>query len=571
LALLPFLLLGANCLFFRTLAFDDAWITFRYARNLTAGRGLVFNPSDAAPSEGFTSIFHVLACALGMRAGIHPLVFTRLVNFLLLCGLPFLALKALRRNWPNAAWLSLIPLAFFLSANFTAWQASTGMETIFFVCGAFLLALLAADLALRPSLARGALLGLAGCGLLIVRPEGGLLFAVHLALLAVSAQLPGFRRRLQLAAVAGGSFALCLGAFIGWKWFALGHLLPNSYYVKTRGGVFGLPPQAWPGLSHVVQYFTDLDQGMPQAVLILLVLLLLRPTAARSRAAATLLAHNLVPVAALLAYYLRIIHESCMFRLEFTAMLPLLFSASVLLAAPEGLRPSWGSLNQPALRAFVALVAGFALLAAHPWNLRHLPGLLGQKGPLPNDTIQVQLGEDLKRTGLGDSLVMLTGAVGIVPFLSDITTVDWVGLTDNFFSGRTPESPAALQQYYRSRHPDVICAKWAPAAASRKEDDPAFQGMLRGLRGKYPEGLMVRLYQSEAFLEFVHGVMTDLAASYEIVAVYGDGPYVIYVRKDSNNKGVVRRAFEASPYVLRGIDPANYVSMKARAGEMDPY
>ena len=28
-------------------AFDDAFISFRYARNLVAGRGLVFNPREA--------------------------------------------------------------------------------------------------------------------------------------------------------------------------------------------------------------------------------------------------------------------------------------------------------------------------------------------------------------------------------------------------------------------------------------------------------------------------------------------------------------------------------------------
>src|SRR5687768_10954266 len=43
---------------------DDAYISYRYARNWVAGHGLVFNPGD--PVEGYTNLLYVLLMALPM-------------------------------------------------------------------------------------------------------------------------------------------------------------------------------------------------------------------------------------------------------------------------------------------------------------------------------------------------------------------------------------------------------------------------------------------------------------------------------------------------------------------------
>ena len=42
---------------------EDAYISFRYARNLSEGRGLVFNPGDPAPVEGYTNFLWTLLLA----------------------------------------------------------------------------------------------------------------------------------------------------------------------------------------------------------------------------------------------------------------------------------------------------------------------------------------------------------------------------------------------------------------------------------------------------------------------------------------------------------------------------
>ena len=42
---------------------DDAYITFRFARNLALGRGLVFNVGESPPVEGYSNFLWMILCA----------------------------------------------------------------------------------------------------------------------------------------------------------------------------------------------------------------------------------------------------------------------------------------------------------------------------------------------------------------------------------------------------------------------------------------------------------------------------------------------------------------------------
>src|SRR6266404_6223228 len=57
---------------FRYHTCDDAFISFRYARNLVEGHGLVFNPGERV--EGYTNFVWVLLAALFMKIGIDPVL-----------------------------------------------------------------------------------------------------------------------------------------------------------------------------------------------------------------------------------------------------------------------------------------------------------------------------------------------------------------------------------------------------------------------------------------------------------------------------------------------------------------
>ncbi|MEK9149668.1 MAG: hypothetical protein AAB267_06450, partial [Candidatus Desantisbacteria bacterium] len=54
-------------------AVDDAYISFRYAKNLVDGNGIVYNPGERV--EGYTNFLWVIIMALFMRLGISDIAF----------------------------------------------------------------------------------------------------------------------------------------------------------------------------------------------------------------------------------------------------------------------------------------------------------------------------------------------------------------------------------------------------------------------------------------------------------------------------------------------------------------
>ena len=57
---------------------DDAFITFRYAANLTHGQGLVFNPGERV--EGYSNFSWVMMSAAALRAGLDPVEVSKIVG-----------------------------------------------------------------------------------------------------------------------------------------------------------------------------------------------------------------------------------------------------------------------------------------------------------------------------------------------------------------------------------------------------------------------------------------------------------------------------------------------------------
>jgi arabinofuranosyltransferase len=87
---------------------DDAYISFRYARHLAAGQGLVFNPGEARV-EGYSSLTWVLVLAAGARLGLSLPLWSK--GIALLLGLGILLVLAAREHGRAgllaAAWLAL--------------------------------------------------------------------------------------------------------------------------------------------------------------------------------------------------------------------------------------------------------------------------------------------------------------------------------------------------------------------------------------------------------------------------------------------------------------------------------
>jgi hypothetical protein len=225
---------------------DDAFISFRYAENLTRGLGLVYNAGERV--EGYTNFLWTLWAALGIRLGVAPETWS--VGWGVACyaaTIALLARRALRRAGGAGGAAAGIPIAALLAAAHPDWNvyATSGLETACFTLLALLGFQVVIDGLARPrSLALG---GLAFALAALARPDGVVFAALAGAFVAARA-----RPRLAGAIAFGGAFLAIALPFELWRLAYYGDLVPNTYYAKSAG-------LAWhaQGFVYLRLYFTQ--------------------------------------------------------------------------------------------------------------------------------------------------------------------------------------------------------------------------------------------------------------------------------------------------------------------------
>ncbi len=213
---------------------DDAFISFRYARNLLEGHGLVFNPGEYV--EGYTNFLWVLElAALWGGLGIPPeraapwLSVVCTVGVVAVLGVWLARLPLLRHRW-LVAWMAFGLLC--SSATFAVWTSGGGLET-----RQFTLFIVGAVVCL--SLWRSERWGLAAAALSLAlaawtRPEGLLTGLVCIGWFAGQSMAdagrprPDWRRLAWLAA----PFVVLVAAHYLFRYAYYGEWLPNTYYAK---------------------------------------------------------------------------------------------------------------------------------------------------------------------------------------------------------------------------------------------------------------------------------------------------------------------------------------------------
>ncbi len=206
---------------FWTYSIDDAFITYRYAENLADGRGLVFNPDDGYPVEGYSNFLWVLFLALAFKAGLPTYLTAKVVGL----GLFLLSgILVYRRfmNQPGYAWLGG-PLL--LICPFTVLWGVSGLEL-----GAHAFLILIALFYLADKSRK---LFLVLPLLVLSRPEGAVIALVMIFTLLIS-------RRNELStiknyAITGLAVTLAtLAALTVFRLWYFDALLPNTIYAKTQ-------------------------------------------------------------------------------------------------------------------------------------------------------------------------------------------------------------------------------------------------------------------------------------------------------------------------------------------------
>lgn len=477
-------LLLVHALHYRFLT-DDAFISFRYARNLSHGHGLVFNPGFEAV-EGYSNFLFVLVlaglAALGAAPETIAPVLTLGATVALWATVAGFALRHLARR--GRAWLAVVPLGLLAATRSVAVWSTSGLETRWFealLTGGVLRLAVEVEAALAGRRRRPVAVWLLALATL-TRPDGLL---ISVCALGIAALFLGQRQRLEPLRFALEllPFLTLVGGHVLWRRAYYGAWLPNTYYAKVGGHTWWSLGLAY-GAAFALEYAVYL--WIP-----LIVLGVLRHVRRGSGFVPLLFAGVVLPHA---LYVIAIGGDHFEYR-----PMDLYFPFLYLLLA-DGLnaglerRPRLGS----ACAAYLALVLagiwelpaqshrqfadhyipgfpgcainevegrGFLdparswlyrwpgpdrIALAHRERIReisaHFAGLRQEEHLLFLATVEPE-GRILRRAVeqglLPSDLYVAMGSVGVIPYYSDLRTLDILGLTD----AQVAHAPAVTQLY----------------------------------------------------------------------------------------------------------------------------
>ena len=215
---------------------EDSYITYRFAKNLANGHGLVWNIAEP-PIEGYTNFLWVIICAGAIKLGFRVPLFTQIIGAVASMATIFYTYRFAGRLLKLKAEYSLIPcLILSVSGPFATWAVS-GMETNFF--GLFLLVGCYHFVSYWRFNSRR---DIAFCfvALLVAtltRPEGFMVFVILAALggiLAVKSSKQCVMDHLQAVML----YAVPFSIYFLWRLSYFGDIFPNTFYAKTGGALY---------------------------------------------------------------------------------------------------------------------------------------------------------------------------------------------------------------------------------------------------------------------------------------------------------------------------------------------
>jgi len=408
-----------------SIVIDDAFITFRYAENLAAGRGFVFNPGEnflgtSAPLFGLV---------LGVGQWLTGLSVLQWAVILHLASMLVLALVAwsLFRDLPIRPLGLLFPYLLLLNPLV---QLTQGMESVFFLGLAFLTLL---------ACVRGRQVGFgAGAALLcLARPDGAILAGI----LLVSRWWRD--RRLP-------RLALGIGLGIGLPWLVYATVVYGSPIPASVGAkVHQAGDPLWPGwfLGHLV----DVEVQRPWNLWwILAVPALVAAFFGRHRSARLValwcLVHNgilaLFRVPGYFWYYVPLLAQAAFLVLHLGARIP----------TPRWMRRSRRISHR--VSGLAILAVPILLLALKPPTVERLSTRFRTESLAPGRIDYFHIGNWLRENTPPLSTVAAV-EVGILGYYADRTIIDFLGLVTPGVSDKVPER-AHVEYVFRRYRPDYV-------------------------------------------------------------------------------------------------------------------
>ena len=204
---------------------DDAYISYRYAKNFSEGHGLVFNQGDQV--EGYSNLLYVLILTpiFFLGAAKHVYLVSVVLNIVFaVVGLYVFAQYAYDRfGYTNG---SLASLLFALTPPLWIWVGS-GMETALVLLVTLLILVTVEQITLDRS-KKAALLNILIVVIIMSRADGFIVAAIAIAYVVI-------RGRYRVALWASITLIGAMGVYLTLRLSYYGDLLPNTYYAKVSG------------------------------------------------------------------------------------------------------------------------------------------------------------------------------------------------------------------------------------------------------------------------------------------------------------------------------------------------
>lgn len=388
--------------------YDDSFISFRYAHNLARGHGLVFNPGERV--EGYTNFLWTMLMAGAIAVGADVVMISKVAAAVAGIATLWLAFhlgrQELDSRWSGAVIAGMLAM----TASFARYAVS-GMETLLYG----MLVMLGLYLYLH-SLKANTIPFVAGIVLALAamtRPEGALIYGIvtlHFILILWLRPHPTRKRLVYLSGWLAG-YGVVYAPYFAWRYAYYGYLLPNTFYAKV----------GQPGLAMFVRgllYLRDVLLLLnPQAVLCLVLGLFWR-----GRRATQTLLFGLVGV--YLGYLVAVGgDQQAFFGPRFVLpLLPLIYTLGA--GGALGLAIRLGQRRQRWLYGGLisALVCIFAL-----WSSFERQGYKGLQNTMHRGWVTVGHWLTTQAQPI-DTLAV--EAAGIIPFYTDLYTIDMLGLND---------------------------------------------------------------------------------------------------------------------------------------------
>lgn len=395
---------------------DDAYISFRYGKNLMNGYGLVYNNGEYV--EGYTNFLWTV-----IIAPFTKIKFADVSTFALILGLIisiyniFLIIKINkifeRRYQSMTVLLLLLPAVFFVLDDSIAFWAIGGME--FPIYTMFILLSIYYYFKINENKNNDVKLALCLMFVTLNRPEGNMIFALTMFhFLFFRKDVVDFKKKLIRILSIYAAFFL---VYYGFKYFYYGSVIPNTFYAK---GVMDFSMNLVLGTKYLI-----LCIGARFYIFIFLVFIPVRNAFKDFKESYLLLFLFIY-----LAYLLIIGGDWMIANRFFVPILPVIYILSTIGFSYE-LKKVKGLYSEKFVKATIVVIC--VILFGITLGFLEYNKLIIKDENYKYELQWSKFGQWLKKN-VHPNTVIASGPAGKIPYYSELYTIDMWGLNNDFIS-----------------------------------------------------------------------------------------------------------------------------------------